>query len=228
VRRRRDPCCAHLAAWLAFRGRQLQPLPGEAARFLRALDPQAKGFSFRTFSDTPYTRRPDGDPLEWALHGPLEACWPRLLELNRQGAAICVTINATACRGSWFAPGSHGRGPADIRRVRALFIDDDRPPVSSRGRFALTPQIQVVSSAGRYHHYWLVRELPLGRFSRLQQRLAERFGADHRVAALNQAMQLPGLWRRKQPQRPVLPRLRRITAIPPYDEREIERLLAGG
>ena len=151
------------------------------------MDPEAGFFSFRTFSDTPYTRIPGGDPLERAIHGSLERCWAELVVLNRAGAAVCVTINATNGR---------GRSPWDIVRVRALFVDDDDP-----GSFTVPlsppPDLEVESSPGRYHHYWLARELALEEFVPAQMRLAKRYGTDLKVCALNQAMALPGFWRRK-------------------------------
>jgi hypothetical protein len=79
VRIKPDPCVAHVAEWIAQQGRALIADFSEAERFLRALDPSAEVFSFRTFSDTPYTRRPGHDPLERAIHGTLADCWEALL-----------------------------------------------------------------------------------------------------------------------------------------------------
>lgn len=189
----------------------------QAKRFLQALDPTAEWFSFRTFSDTPYTRLPGRDPLERAIHGGLDACWEELTELYRRGAAVCATINQTNGR---------GRSIADIRRVRALFLDDDHPP-RLVDRFPLTPQIQVQSSPGHYHHYWLVRDLPLASFTPLQRALADSYGGDKKVLALNHAMQIPGIWRRKQLSRPVMPTLYKINKLPAYSEIDLERLFAG-
>ena len=187
MRRPFDAQVRHIARWIAETGSKLQPDRAQAQRFLRLLDPDAGCFSFRSFSDTPYTRIPGSDPLERAIHGPLERCWAELAALNRAGAAICVTINATNGR---------GRRPRDIVRVRALFVDDDDPG-SRAVPLAPPPDITVESSPGRYHHYWLVRELALEEFVPAQVRLANRYGCDRKVCALNQAMVLPGFWRRK-------------------------------
>ena len=98
-------------------------------------------------------------------------------------------------------------------RVRALFVDDDDP----EGRtLSLEPEpdITVQSSPGRYHHYWRVLGLALEAFAPAQVRLANRYGTDRRVCALNQAMTLPGFWRRKRlgvPYRTRLVRLRSDT-----------------
>ncbi len=187
-RRPFDTHTAHVAAWLAETGKGLLPDPDQAERFLRALDPRAAFFSFRSYSDTPYTRLPGRDPLEHSIHGSLSDCWGELVDLNRRGAAIAVTINATS---------GLGRDAEHIERVRALFVDDDQPE-RRRGDFPLPPHIRVRSSPGRFHAYWLVRGLPLNEFKGLQRRLAECFRTDHRICVLNQVMTIPGFWRRKQ------------------------------
>lgn len=187
MRRPFDAQVSHIARWIAESGSRLQPDLAQAQYFLRLLDPEAGFFSFRTFSDTPYTRIPGSDPLERAIHGPPGRCWAELAALNQAGAAICVTVNATNGR---------GREPRDIERVRALFLDDD-DPASRAVRLSPPADITVETSPGRYHHYWLVRELALEEFIPAQVRLANRCGGDRKVCALNQAMALPGFWRRK-------------------------------
>jgi hypothetical protein len=178
------------------------------------LDPDAEYFSFRTFSDTEYTRCGSRDPLEKAIHGSLDACWEQLLLLNRLGAVVSVTINRT---------NGMGRGITDIEHVRALFLDDDSG--RSPQRFPLKPHIQVVTSPGHYHHYWLVNCLERDYFSALQQRLARAYQGDSRVQALNQSMQLPGFWRRKRVTRPRLSHLLAIRNHALYEYHELEQLI---
>jgi len=187
MRRPFDRQVGHVALWLEERGRELEPDPVQARRFLELLDPDADFFSFRTFSETPYTRVPGGDPLERSIHAPFEQCWDELVGLNRAGAAVAVTINATNGR---------GRKIDDILRVRALFLDLDRPELCTKP-LAPEPDISVESSPGRFHHYWLTSGMPPAEFVPAQRALARRYGGDHKVCALNQAMALPGFWRRK-------------------------------
>lgn len=218
MRGRPDPYVGHLADWIARQGDELACDYEQAKDFLQALDAEAEVFAFRTFSESHYTRQPGVDPLERAIHGSLDACWDELTGLNRKGAAISITINRT-----------HGRGRAerDILGVRALFLDDDWPTGGDE-RFGLPPQIRVQTSPGRYHHYWLVKDLPLPDFSCLQRELARRFDGDHRVAALNQSMQLPGFWRRKSLRRPLLPSIDAILPLPPYSAGQIRSCLLCG
>ncbi|MEW8028378.1 MAG: hypothetical protein AB2792_00385 [Candidatus Thiodiazotropha sp.] len=213
-RYRRDSCLSHIACWIESQGRGYRQDKGQAVRFLERLDPDAGFFSFRTFSDTEYSRSSAHDPLEKAIHGSLEACWDQLVSLNRQGAVISVTINRT---------NGVGRGLADIRQVRALFVDDDRG--GDPGRFPLNPHIQVETSPGHRHYYWLVQDLPLRHFSSYQQRLAKEYRGDTRVQALNQSMQLPGFWRRKSITEPRLPVVLAVSGHDSYRYCELGSLI---
>lgn len=202
---RPDPCLSHVAVWLRHSGDLLPPRREMAQRFLHWLDPAAAGFAFRTFSDTSYTRLPGFDPLERELHGDLDACWDELVELNRCGAAVAVTINQTNGR---------GRGVEDIEHVRALFLDDDRGMETSL--FGLPPHCRVESSEHHNHYYWLVSGLETGMFVDALRRLAARYGGDDRICALNQAMQLPGFWRRKRGCQPHIQRVHYLEPACPY------------
>ena len=188
MRRPFDTRVTHITRWIAESGKALQPDRSQVERFLHMLDPGAHFFSFRTFSDTPYTRLPGRDPLERAIHAPLERCWDELVALNQEGAAVAVTVNASNGR---------GRGVMDIVRIRALFLDDDDPGARTLP-LEPPPGITVESSPGRYHHYWLVQGLAPEDFVSAQRGVADRYGGDARACALNQAMALPGFWRRKR------------------------------
>ena len=212
----RDPYVAHLTSWIVQTGRELKPDRLEAESFLQALDADHRQFSFRTFSDSAYTRSGSEDPLEYALHGTLSDCWESLVQLNCEGAVITATINQT---------NGVGRSVEDISRVRAIFIDDDQGVDAER--FTVQPHIQIETSADHYHYYWRVEDFPLSEFQTCQQQLAKRYQGDTRVQALNQSMQLPGFWRRKRLNSPRLPKILAISEAPPLDRRLVEKLLGG-
>lgn len=212
---RLDRCIAHIAEWVVKQGESLAPNYAEAYQFLQALDSKADVFSFRTFSDTPYTRHPGWDPLERAIHGNLTSCWEELSKLNGQGAAISVTINRS--NGS-------GRKVTDMTEVRALFLDDDDPR-EDPDRFPVLPHVQVSTSPGHYHHYWLVAGLSIADFTRQQARLAQCYGGDNKVVAVNQTMQLPGFWRRKTLSNPLLPSIYKVRHADPYRIEALKTLL---
>ena len=88
---------------------ELAPDFDEAAAFLEALEPGAS-FTFQTFDDSP-SKRCD---LVRQHHGTLAACWDDLAALNRQGAGVFVTVNATD---------GQGRKAANVTGVRGVFAD---------------------------------------------------------------------------------------------------------
>jgi hypothetical protein len=71
----------------------------------------------------------------------------------------------------------------------------------------------------------LVEDCPVSAFVGWQQNLADRYGTDHRVCGLNQSMQLPGFWRRKDPKRPWQARIRRVGSQPAYALAQLGLLL---
>jgi hypothetical protein len=210
----RDRYLAHIAQWVSEQGKELEPDREQAETFLIALDADYGQFSFRTFSDSAYTRTGSDDPLEKTLHGSLSSHWDELVQLNRSGAVVTVTINRT---------NGLGRGISDISHVRALFIDDDLGGDPSR--FSISPHIQVETSHNHYHYYWLVNDLPISRFQIYQQCLAKCYRGDTRVQALNQTMLLPGFWRRKKITNPRLSKLIKVSTAPALDKQDVEKLL---
>ena len=64
----------------------------EAKTFLTLLDPNAVFFTFQTFDDD--KKRKDRR-LAAVLHGSLAERWDELVDLNRKGAGIFVTVNET-------------------------------------------------------------------------------------------------------------------------------------
>ena len=95
-----------------------------ASVFLSLLDPDASFFTFQTFSEPKHT--PIG-LLPQVLHGSFQDILPKLNAMNRQGAGIFVSVNATDGK---------GRKAENIIRIRAIWQDDD---VASRERFRYGP-----------------------------------------------------------------------------------------
>lgn len=114
---------------------QVLPCRDEAERFLAALDPQAKKFTFQTFAD----RHKDDETLAQILHGSLDGRWAELLQLNNRGAGIFVTINATDFK---------GRTKDNIIKVRALFVDLDGAPLDPVATCSTPPHLIVEFLAG--------------------------------------------------------------------------------
>jgi hypothetical protein len=162
----------------------LEPDREAAERFLSVLDPTTLNFTFQTYDDNE-DRKDKG--LAQILHGSLAQHWDTLCRLNAAGASICVTINATDFK---------GRGPSNIVRVRAVFIDiDDGRPLPAK--FHVEPHIIVESSRGKWHVYWLVRDCPLDQFTALQTRLIRAYGSDVKPKDLPRVLRVPGFFHAK-------------------------------
>lgn len=159
----------------------------QTAKFLHALAPEAITWTFQTFDDGD-GKRPS---LARTLHGSLDQHRAQLLELNRQGAGVFVTVNETDGK---------GRKADNIARVRAVFADFDNPATDTLERLRadpLPPSIIVESSMGKLHAYWLADGLALEQFKSLQQRIAASWGSDPAVCDLPRVMRLPGFDHRK-------------------------------
>ncbi|WP_395710470.1 PriCT-2 domain-containing protein [Reyranella sp.] len=198
-----DPAALNRAAALATCS------PEEARRFLKALDPDARCFTFQTFDDNAERKDPR---LAHVYHESLESSSLAYFNDASRGAGAFVTINETNLR---------GRHAADIVRVRAVFVDLDGAPLEPVRVFDKKPHIIVESSPGRWHAYWLVKDLPLDQFEAVQRALAERFNGDRAVHDLPRVMRLPGFFHRKR--EPFRTRIVEINDHPPFDGAEFER-----
>lgn len=171
------------------RGRSARNCPGvEAAdptlaqRFLDLLE-RGGVFTFQTFDDTSRKSR----KLAKILHGTLADHVSELVRLNKQGAGVFVTVNATD---------GTGRTEANIVAVRAVFVDLDGSPLGPITAADPHPSCVIATSPGRFHAYWLT-SMPLDRFRPTQEALAARFAADPSVVDLPRVMRLPGFLHRK-------------------------------
>ena len=149
-----------------------------AERFLNALAPNAKNFTFQTFDDSDRKRK----NLACVLHGTLAEHADELSHLNKRGACVAVTINATE---------GPGRTTEDVIGVRAVFVDLDGADLEPVRQFKPRPHIIVESSRGKFHAYWRVKGLERDQFEGVQRASAERFGGDD-VHDLPRSMRLPG------------------------------------
>lgn len=164
---------------------QLTPDVDEAARFLTALDPEAKTFTFQTFDDEQERKDPK---LVRVLHGTLTQHAKTLASLNEKGAGIFVTVNET---------NGKGRKAENITRARAVFVDLDGAPLDPVIASEPKPHVITETSPRRWHCYWRAKGVPLDRFAELQKTLIERFGGDPSVIDLPRVMRLPGFLHRK-------------------------------
>jgi hypothetical protein len=156
----------------------------DAQRFLDLLT-RGSACTFQVFDDSPRKRL----RLNKILHGTLTAHAATLMQLNEQGAGIFVMVNVGDGK---------GRKRANVRAVRALFVDLDGAPLEPVLNGPITPHVVTETSPGRWHAFWLVDGAPLESFSHLQGQLAKMFDADRSVKDLCRVMRLPGFVHNKQ------------------------------
>ena len=154
-----------------------------ASTFLNKFDGKFASWTFQTFDDTDAKRK----ELISVRGGSIDDHEYELEQLNTRGAGVFVTINAQQ--------DTKKRNKANTTRVRAVFVDLDGTALPES--FTLEPSIIVESSAGRYHLYWIVADLPLEEFEGIQRNLAKIFDGDAKVCDLPRVMRLPGFCHQK-------------------------------
>lgn len=158
----------------------------EALRFLAILDKNPDQFTFETIEEPKPVK---GSAKIQRYVGAFSEHKNSLLDANMNGSGVFCTVNATDGK---------GRKKENIVRVRAVFVDLDGSPLDTVKKGPLPPHIVVESSPGRYHAYWIIVDMPLKLFEKVQRLLAERFGGDPAVCDLPRLMRLPGFLHMKR------------------------------
>jgi len=162
----------------------MTPDLAQADAFLRLLDPDATSFTFQTFDDN--ADRKDVS-LGRVLHGSLADHAATLTDMQRRGAGVFITINETD---------GAGRTAQNITRVRSLWLDLDGAPIEPVREWETT-HMEVESSPGKWHPYWLVDGVMFEDFKPLQKALIKKFNGDPSVHDLPRVMRLPGFIHQK-------------------------------
>ena len=170
-------------------------------QYLRALDPEAAAFTFRSFAEAPGA---EANPRKHPA-----------VALDKVPALIEKC--AAERRGLFVVVNKGGDTDASTERVRAVFADfDAKDYLPERGAWDAASPAQranalsacqsaaqaahdgtplgsaIVRSGGGYHVYWFVEGVPVEQFKPLQQALARRFGSDPAVCNPSRIMRLPG------------------------------------
>jgi hypothetical protein len=158
---------------------------GDTEKFLKALDPKADTFTFQTFDESKNKAR----DLTHVLHGTLAQHWETLCRLNKAGAGVYVTVNATDLK---------GRRAENVTRIRAVFADLDGAPLAP-AMADPRPHIIVESSPKHWHAYWRVKDMPVDAklFRQAQRQLIKRLGSDEKITDLPRVLRLPGFIHQK-------------------------------
>ncbi len=162
---------------------ELTPDRTQAEQFLKQLDPTTDKFTFQIFDDNADRKDP---ALSKVLHGSLAEHWDTLVDRNRRGAGIFVTVNETDFK---------NRRANNIVRVRALWQEDDNGTGASV--LPVKPHIVVESSPGKFHRYILISDVPLEEFDNLQQSMVDHYGSDPNAKDIARVLRLPGFYHQK-------------------------------
>ncbi len=145
----------------------------------------ASPYVFQTFGD----KQDDRDPsLTKTFYGTLEQHYNKLVELNKRGAGIFVTVNETS---------GNTRKAEDVVSVRACFIDCDKQ--LPKDSYHLEPTMIVRTSGKRGHAYWVLetQDKNVSQFKDAQKKLIEHYGSDKAVHDLPRVMRIPGFYHMK-------------------------------
>jgi len=164
----------------------------QAGQFIEALTGSRDTVvTFQTFSDNKSALNGGGDPLAKIIHGSLAECAAQLTELNQQGAGIFVCVNETDLK---------GRAASNIIRIRAVWGDFDKEGAIARAHAAaekLPPSIEVESSPGKRHLYWLADGIEPYAFKLRMDALTPAIGADPSAKSIERVLRTPGFFHRK-------------------------------
>ena len=156
-------------------GETPQPDYCEAARFLSLLDPSAEAFTFQLIPKIKGQSAP-------ILNGSLDMLCGELFDANERGDGVFVTVNETDLK---------GRKLANMRRVRAVWVDHD-DPARVPDATPLIPSFVVRTSPGKFQAYWIVDGLTFEQHKAVMRRMVADYGSDKNAADLPRVLRLAG------------------------------------
>lgn len=164
------------------------PNVADAAVFLKLLAPKHDKHLFRLLDDKKDRKDPS---LTGTIYDTLKKSLARLVSRQALGAGVFVRVND--------AEGANCK-KEDIRRVNAVWVDDDKPRNAPRTDWPIEPTIVVKSSPGKYHYYWMIEDpdaMSFDLFNGVMARLVADYGHDKNACKLTQIMRLPGFYHQK-------------------------------
>lgn len=84
-----------------------------------------------------------------------------------------------------------------LKRIRAVWADDDEVRQQPRSDFPLPPNIVVETSPGKYHYYWLTTTTDIDEWSHVMNGIANTYQTDNNAKDLVRVLRLPGFLHHK-------------------------------
>ena len=154
----------------------------QAQCHLALLDPEAETFVFQTFDDSEKK-----DPaLARVISGPLENCAQLLIEMNRRGAGIFVTVNESI---------NDRRRKTDIVTCRAIWREADKPGLAP---LPIQPHLTIETSPGKFHEYLLTRTNDLDTCDAIMRTMVIVHGSDPNAKDRSRVLRLAGFFHCKK------------------------------
>lgn len=145
--------------------------------------------------------------LARGFHGRLDDVLPRLIEAQRKGCGVFVSVNSTDGR---------ARRKENMRHARALFLDLDGAPLPET--WPVAPDLIVHSSSvdgiDKFQCWWLLQPTEdWDRWQRMQLALADCYDGDRKCALVTQVGRCAGFWHQKCPDQPWQVKIIRDNAV---------------
>ncbi|MDT7044307.1 primase-helicase family protein [Candidatus Nitronereus thalassa] len=141
--------------------------------------------------DSPYCWQiiPDknGKGRATLFHGTLEEVKDKLIQAQRNGCGIFITVNRTDGK---------GRRKTNVLKATAVFVDADGIPLPEQ--WPIPPHVIVQRSSDRWHAYWLIQPTDdLAAWTMTQKRLANFLKTDPSISDPPRVMRVPGFFHLK-------------------------------
>ncbi len=157
------------------------PSPEKRSHFARYMAHFSGAMTYQLFHDKKSKNHP---PM--ILH---DATPSQLIEYNRKGYGVFLTINETDGK---------GRKKKNIKQIRAVFADMDEAPVNLTPIMDYNPHMVVQSSPGKFHAYWFCTGVPVEGFSEVQKSVIHKFGSDPACKDESRVLRVPGFYHHKK------------------------------
>lgn len=153
----------------------------QAVTYLQTLDNKTKYFLFACYD---YRKIKKGRQI----YGAFNNCLRKLTNNNNEGFDVYVTVNETT---------GPARKKENIKRCRAIWVEDDNKREAPRTDFPIKPSMVVQSSPGKYHYYWLTSTTKFEEWDAVMQTMVDKWGCDPQARDISRVMRLPGFKHRK-------------------------------
>lgn len=85
-----------------------------------------------------------------------------------------------------------------LRKIRAVWADDDIIRKEPRSDFPIPPNIVIETSEGRYHYYWLTTTDEIGEWGGVMNHIANTYDTDGNAKDLVRVLRVPGFMHNKR------------------------------